>query len=95
MILPAVAGKPFTEPAVALGKGTLSAVDERANSDDRLRQERESADPYAATRDAYLKRRQAEIDYLRGKRASVDDAEPEVAIPGSSSQSSPAPVPVP
>ena len=35
--------------------------------DDQLRKFRESGNPYAARRDFYLKRRQAEIDHLRGK----------------------------
>lgn len=77
LILPAAAGKPFNRPEVGLAKGTLSALDERAHNDDKLKKLRdESSDPYGSIRDDYLKRRQAEIDYLRGKRTSIEDTAP-------------------
>lgn len=72
-ILPAVVGPPLSDPAVALGRGALSSIDERARNDElivRLRDE--SPDPYATTRDYYLQKRQAEIDVLRGKRDNAD-----------------------
>ena len=72
-ILPAVAGPPLSDPAVALGRGALSSIDERARNDElivRLRDE--SPDPYVTTRDYYLQKRQAEIDVLRGKRDNAD-----------------------
>ena len=72
-ILPAVAGPPLNDPAVALGRGVISSIDDRARSDElivRLRDE--SPDPYATMRDYYLQKRQAEIDVLRGKRDNAD-----------------------
>jgi len=85
-ILPTAVGKPFTNPAVSLGKGTLSALDERANTDESHRKlHQESADPYVAVREDYLARRRAEIDVLRGRRKSVDSPAPTTA---------PAPAPV-
>jgi phospholipid-binding lipoprotein MlaA len=75
-ILPTAFGKPFTNPAFSTSKGALSAVDERAHVDEDARRERhESADPYTAVREDYLRRRQAEIDVLKGK--SQPNAEPE------------------
>ncbi|MCT2400391.1 VacJ family lipoprotein [Novosphingobium mangrovi (ex Huang et al. 2023)] len=71
-ILPAIAPKPFARPEVALGKGVLSAVDERAQNDDKLTGFQESADPYVAQREEYLARRRAEIDVLKGRRKTVD-----------------------
>lgn len=76
-VLPATVGKPFTEPLVSLGKGALSSLDDRVEMDAELRDLRENtADPYVATRERYLKRRAAEIDVLRGKRRSVEDPRP-------------------
>ncbi|MGD9473136.1 MAG: VacJ family lipoprotein [Novosphingobium sp.] len=72
-ILPAVAGPPLSDPAVALGRGVISSIDDRARSDElivRLRDE--SPDPYATMRDYYLQKRQAEIDVLRGKRDNAE-----------------------
>jgi len=73
-VLPVGIGKPFTDPAVSLGKGVLSALDERADYDETLTRLRdESPDPYAATRDYYLAKRKAEIEVLKGKRKSIYD----------------------
>ncbi len=72
-ILP-LAGKPFNKPAFVLAKGTLSSLDDRAQQDETLKRIREeSGDPYLATREYYLKTREAEIDVLRGKRKSIYD----------------------
>ena len=77
LVLPTSVGRPFTQPAVTLSRGALSSLDERADFDEQLHKLRdESADPYAAVRDYYLKKREAEIDVLRGKRRSVEDARP-------------------
>ena len=104
-ILPTAVGKPFTNPAVSLGKGTFSALDERAHNDDSHRKlHEESADPYVAVREDYLARRRAEIDVLRGKRKSVDDpapvkqgkpTPPPVAAPTPTPTPAPSPAPAP
>lgn len=96
LILPAAIGNPFNRPDVSLAKGALSALDERANFDEQLHKLRdESADPYAAVRDYYLSRRRAEIDVLRGKRASVDNPEVDVSKPPSTGEALVHPVPAP
>jgi len=44
-------------------------LDDRAEADEELNiMLHETPDPYAALRDAYMHKRQAEIDELRGKR---------------------------
>ncbi|MEO0061825.1 MAG: hypothetical protein RLZZ08_385 [Pseudomonadota bacterium] len=104
LILPAVLPAPFRDPSVALAKGTLNALDERVNFDEDLRRLREqSENPYAAVRDYYLTRRQAEIDYLRGKGPNVDDPDFEwkvkpapskhAAPPATAPETVPSPVP--
>ncbi|SFG40830.1 phospholipid-binding lipoprotein MlaA [Novosphingobium sp. CF614] len=71
-ILPTAVPKPFADSGFALGKGVLSALDERAQNDDKIEGTRQSADPYAAQREEYLARRRAEIDVLKGRRKTVD-----------------------
>lgn len=73
LLLPTVVGKPFNRPIYAISSGAVSALDERAEMDDELRKIREAGNPYAAMREYYLKRREAEIDVLRGKRSSIDN----------------------
>lgn len=59
---------PINEPIVAIPAGTLSALDYRIENDEAIRALNEdSANPYRATREQYLTRRQAEIDALRGR----------------------------
>lgn len=55
-------GKAYTIPV-----GVLSALDYRAELDEELERQRATIDPYSAARSYYLKRRQAEIDALRGR----------------------------
>lgn len=88
-LVPTLVGKPFNDPVVALGKGALSSLDERAQFDEDLKKLRTSHDPYAAQRAYYLQRRQAEIDVLRGKR---DNADVDIdAIVGADTIDAPAP----
>ena len=70
-LLPAAVGKPFTNPIVSAAKGTLSSIDDRVENDVILTRVQESGNPYAAMREYYLKKRQAEIDVLKGKRADA------------------------
>ncbi len=68
-ILPIGIGKPFNTRYYALSAGVLGALDHRADFDEELHILHDNVpNPYAATRDFYLRRRQAEIDYLKGKR---------------------------
>jgi len=54
--------------------GVLSALDYRIEFDEDLSRAKASTDPYAAVRAFYLKRRQAEIDHLRGRTPIPTDA---------------------
>jgi phospholipid-binding lipoprotein MlaA len=68
-ILPAIAGRPFSHPAFAIGKWAIGSLDERAREDERIKARREeNADVYAIVRDEYLAMRRAEIDALHGRR---------------------------
>ena len=96
-LLPAAVGRPFTNPLVSASKGVLSSIDDRVENDEILTRIQQSGNPYAAMREYYLKRRQAEIDVLRGKRCNADinladlefmDSLPEAKKP---SKKSPAP----
>lgn len=73
LLLPTVAGAPFNDPYFTLPAATLSALQGRIQIDEQLNALRTySNDPYVDARDFYLKRRQAEIDALRGRVAYPD-----------------------
>lgn len=78
-LVPAVAGSPFNTPYYALPKGGLSALDERAEFDDELKEIRESGNPYAAQRTYYLNRRKAEILALHSEEYRIRKAAEEAA----------------
>jgi phospholipid-binding lipoprotein MlaA len=68
LVYPTVIGKPFTQLHYTLPAGTLSSLNSRIANDCELRAlNEETSDPYAATRDYYLWRRQAQIDELKGR----------------------------
>lgn len=68
LFLPLAVGAPFDRIAFAASTGAVSALDRRVAQDDRLKTLRdESSNPYTAIRDFYLRKRQAEIDELRGR----------------------------
>ena len=96
-LLPAAVGKPFTNPLVSLGRGALSSIDDRVENDEILTRVQQSGNPYAAMREYYLKRRQAEIDVLRGKRCNADinlaDLEFMDSLPGAKKPSKKSPAP--
>jgi phospholipid-binding lipoprotein MlaA len=73
LFLPNVVGKPFNQPAYAVGATLVGSIGYRADYDAQLRKIQAEANPYAAARANYLKRRQAEIDALRGRVAPVTD----------------------
>lgn len=73
LVLPTAVGAPFNDPYFTLPAATLSALQGRIQIDEQLNALRnQSGDPYMAARDFYLKRRQAEIDALKGKVAYPD-----------------------
>lgn len=82
LLLPSVAGAPFNDPYFTLPAATLSALQGRIQIDEQLNALRTySNDPYVDARDFYLKRRQAEIDALRG-RTQYPDGELPFVNPG-------------
>jgi len=66
-VLPFAVGKPFNQLAYTLPSGIITSLDFRVEQDEQLQKLRDSNDPYTATRELYLQKRQAEIDALRGK----------------------------
>lgn len=73
-VLPTAVGKPFTDPVLALSRGSVSALDERVANDETLKRINESDNPYLSMREFYMEKRKAEIDALHGRRASSDSA---------------------
>jgi len=67
-LLPAVVGKPLNDPYYAIPAGTIKSLNDRLEVDDQIDAIREKCgDPYAASRDIYLLKREAEINALRGR----------------------------
>lgn len=82
LVLPVAVGTPFGTPEFAIPTGALSAVDRRAENDEKITKLRDgSVDAYAASRSTYLTRRQAEIDALRGKGYAASNPEPVAGCP--------------
>jgi phospholipid-binding lipoprotein MlaA len=82
-VLPLAVGKPFNRPYYVVPKFLLTGIDERAQDDERIQKIRaESSNPYADYRSYYLRKRQAELDVIKGLREDsevpVFDDEPEV-----------------
>ncbi len=72
-VLPLTIGKPFNKTYYVIPKVTLTALDERAQDDERIQEFRGmTSNPYAAFRSYYGRKRQAEVDFLKGLR---EDAE--------------------
>lgn len=68
LFLPTIVGKPFTERALTIPTGILSALDNRIEFDEQINAfQTGDADPYTAAREFYLNQRQTEIDILRGR----------------------------
>lgn len=67
LLLPFAVGKPFNDPKFVIPATLLGQLDDRAEFEETHEQIRNSPDPYAASRDLYLKSRQDEIDALRGR----------------------------
>lgn len=68
LLLPLAIGKPFNRPVVATASYVFSSLDQRAEFDEKLQAlHADKVDPYSATREDYLRSRQAAIDELRGK----------------------------
>lgn len=73
--LPLAVGGPFNDPVFGLSTTAVRLVDERAESDEEQRKLFETKrDPYAAVRENYLRKRQGEIDRLRGRTVPATPA---------------------
>lgn len=82
LVLPNAVGTPFDKLYYTVPTGVISSLDRRLEIDEKLTRFRtESADPYGALRDDYLKRRQAAIDELRGKAPAAEPAPPTPSSP--------------
>lgn len=73
-VLPLGTGAPFNRLAYSIPTAIVRGLDRRIMFDGRLRQIRESHDPYVSARTFYLSRREAEIDALHGRDPSKEDA---------------------
>lgn len=70
--LPAAVGRPFNRPYYAVPANVIDSINDRIDIDEQLKHIRaESADPYAATRDLYLKQRKAEIAAICPKKGET------------------------
>ncbi len=67
LVLPLSIGFPFNNLIYGIPGTAVTVLDRRVEFDERLQRLRETSDPYAASRDFYLERRQAEIDELHGR----------------------------
>jgi phospholipid-binding lipoprotein MlaA len=82
LILPTVLGSRFTRPKFVIPAAILGELDHRIEFDDQLSAIRAAGDPYVAARTYYLRKRQAEIDALRGRGSSTVQATPAPASSG-------------
>jgi phospholipid-binding lipoprotein MlaA len=69
LALPAVVGKPLNKPYYAIPANVIDSLNDRIDIDQQLNRIREeTADPYAASRDLYLRQRKAEIAAICPKK---------------------------
>lgn len=66
-ILPFAVGKPFNTPLYAIPAFTVNSLEFRIQFDEKLKEIRESDDPYFAARETYLCQREAEIAALKNR----------------------------
>lgn len=70
-VLPLSVGGTFKNPVYAVSTGVVKSLDERVRFDAELTCLHRTANPYVSERAAYLARRQAEIDALKGRTAQI------------------------
>lgn len=73
MVLPTAIGGPFADIRFSAPALTIGALDYRVQFDDQITAQQQAEDPYTASKNHYLKQRQAEIDALHG-RIPVDSS---------------------
>ncbi len=76
LILPSALGRLIARPKFVIPIAILSELDHRIEFDDELSKIRATRDPYVAQRTHYLRKRQAEIDALRGVPAPTSGSPP-------------------
>jgi phospholipid-binding lipoprotein MlaA len=82
LLLPLALGAPFNQPAYNIPAGSVGALDRRVGLDDELQALRDGdQDLYTARRNLYLRKRQAEIDALHGRRRETGNAPLGAAAP--------------
>lgn len=84
-LLPFTVGSPFGNPLFSIPSSAVTSLDYRVEFDTQLREQAEAPDPYAASRENYLRSRQAEIDALHGRAPSV----PATGAPAASTATGP------
>ncbi|WP_200844669.1 MULTISPECIES: VacJ family lipoprotein [unclassified Novosphingobium] len=80
-IVPTIFGSPFNKPVYAIGTGTVKSLNDRVEFDEQITASRAAADPYVATRDFYLKRRQAEVNALHSAEYRARKGIPDPVLP--------------
>lgn len=74
-VLPAVVGAPLDQPYYAIPANVIDSLNDRIDIDDQLnRIRRDEANPYAATRELYLRQRKAEIAAICPKKGEVPES---------------------
>jgi len=73
-VVPLTFGSPFNQPVYSITTGTLSSLDQRAEFDHKLEKLHSADNAYKASREDYLRSRQAAIDELHGKTPSAEPA---------------------
>jgi len=71
LILPMALGGLFTRPEFVIPVVSLNQLNSRIEFNDELSKIRATWDPYVAARNYYLRKRQAEIDALHGRRSPI------------------------
>jgi phospholipid-binding lipoprotein MlaA len=70
--LPVIVGKPFNRPYYAIPANVIDSLNDRIEIDGQLEKIREeSADPYTATRELYLRQRKAELASICPKKGET------------------------
>lgn len=84
-LVPTLAGSPFNTTTYGIVAGVGKGLNDRIAFDEQIKANRAQADPYLATRDFYLKRRQAEVDALHSPayraRKGIPDPVAPMALP--------------
>jgi len=74
LVLPVAIGIPFNKLSYSVPTGVLRALDRRVRFNGELEEQRAKDQPYISARQYYLRRRQNEIDWLKGRPGAIDPA---------------------